>query len=396
MLLTAAWLVPMSGPPIRDGAVVFENGRIIAVGTAKHLRNLHPNSEIHDSGAAVIFPGLINAHTHLELSDCKCGPPPKQGFAGWLVGMLQRTRITPEEMDQAVKHAIAVGVTQCHRFGVTTVGDISRQCRLTRSLLKDQPLRVVSYGEVQAMAQRRGLLEERVATAADESTAGPMLRIGITPHAPYSIEPDGYRRCLQIAQTHHLPLATHLAETPDEDPFLAEHRGPLRDLWTAWLTWDNSVPTFRGGPIRYAKSLGLLDYPTLLAHVNYCDDDELTILAAGKASVVYTREPTPIFPIPPSLARDAGCGNQRRDRHRQLCQLPRSESGRRDSPVAQDRSGRDAANAVGTHNGPRGRCHQRSNGCWIIAAREIRRCRRLSSYWRRSPKRYSGNRDGTN
>ena len=298
-LLTAAWLAPISGPIVRDGAVVFVNGRIAAVGSAAELRNQHPQADIHDTGSSIILPGLINAHTHLELSDCHRGPPPTNGFAGWLVGMLQRTRITPEEMEQAVTLAVATGAQQCRRFGVTTVGDISRQCRLTRALLKNHPLRVVSYGEVQAMAQRRGLLEERVTIAADQSAAGPRLRVGITPHAPYSIEAQGYRRCLEIAASQRLPLATHLAETADEATFLADHRGPLRDLWDAWLTWDNSVPHFLGGPIRYAQSLGLLDYPTLLAHVNYCNDDEMAILASGKASVVYCPRTHAYFAHPP-------------------------------------------------------------------------------------------------
>jgi aminodeoxyfutalosine deaminase len=92
---------------------------------------------------------------------------------------------------------------------------------------------------------------------------------------------------LETARERGMPLATHLAETEDEAVFLAEHRGPLRELWDQWLTWDDAVPKFSGGPIRYARELGLLDYPTLLAHVNYCDDEEMEILAGGKASVVY-------------------------------------------------------------------------------------------------------------
>jgi cytosine/adenosine deaminase-related metal-dependent hydrolase len=240
----------------------------------------------------------------LELSDCQPGPRPAGGFAAWLVGMLQRTRIAPEEMERAVTGAVAVGIRQCLRFGITTVGDISRQCRLTRSLLRQSRLRVVSFGEVQAMAQRRGLLEERLAIAADETMAGPRLSIGITPHAPYSVEPDGYRRCLQTARDRRLPLATHLAETKDEATFLASHAGPLRELWDQWLTWDDSVPKFIGGPIRLARDLGLLDYPTLLAHVNYCDDEELDILAAGKASVVYCPRTHEFFGHPPHRWRE--------------------------------------------------------------------------------------------
>jgi len=276
-----------AGPVIADGAILVADGRIGDVGSRQELRSRYDDAELRDLGDAVILPGLVNAHTHLELSDCKCGPPPTGGFADWLVGMLRRTRIPPEEMERAVTRAIGIGIEQSLRFGVTAVGDISRQCRLTRALLRESSLRVVSYGEVQAMAQRRGLLEERIAIAADESLAGPRLTIGITPHAPYSVELEGYRRCLETAKSLGLPLATHLAETMDEATFLDSHSGPLRELWDQWLTWDDSVPRFPGGPIRLAKQLGLLEYPTLLAHVNYCDDDELELLAAGKASVVY-------------------------------------------------------------------------------------------------------------
>jgi len=304
IILAAAWVAPMVQPMIAGGAVVIGGGRILDVGFERDVRAKYPRVEVRDLGSSILLPGLVNAHTHLELSDCACGSPPADGFASWLVGMLRRTRISPEEMENAVTRAIAIGVEQSLRFGVTTVGDISRQCRLSRKLLRESPLRVVSYGEVQAMAQRRGFLEERVAAAADESLAGPRLSIGITPHAPYSVELAGYRRCLEIAKARNLPLATHLAETTDEAEFLATQSGPLRDLWDEWLTWDEAVPTFAGGPIRFAHNLGLLDFPTLLAHVNYCDDDELDILSAGKASVVYCPRTHHFFGHPPHRWRD--------------------------------------------------------------------------------------------
>jgi cytosine/adenosine deaminase-related metal-dependent hydrolase len=286
-LICASWIAPMDRPSIRDGAILIDNENIVAVGPKKDLRAKSPNAHVADVGSSILIPGLINAHTHLELSDCTQGPAPTGGFAQWLVGMLQRTRITPEEMQAAVTKAINIGINQSQKFGVTTLGDISRQVHLTRPLLLEKPLRVISFGEVQAMAQRRGLLEERLAAAADESVSSSCLKIGISPHAPYSVEPEGYRRCLQVAKQKNMPLCTHLAETTDEATFLANHSGPLRDLWNAWLTWDDQVPKFPGGPIRYAQDLGLLDYPTLLAHVNYCDDEELNILAAGKATVVF-------------------------------------------------------------------------------------------------------------
>jgi cytosine/adenosine deaminase-related metal-dependent hydrolase len=149
-------------------------------------------------------------------------------------------------------------------------------------------LRVVSYGEIQAMAQRRNLLEERFNNAVDCASESQWLRVGVTPHAPYTVEPEGYRKCLQFARSTGRPIATHLAETPEEAEFLAAGTGEFRRLWELGvMAWDEHVPTFAGGPIRFAEEVGLLSYPTLLAHVNYCDDDELAVLARGAASVVY-------------------------------------------------------------------------------------------------------------
>jgi cytosine/adenosine deaminase-related metal-dependent hydrolase len=294
----------MSGPIIPEAAVLIDDGKILAVGPQTDLRKDHPDAIIRDLGNSVLLPGLVNAHTHLELSGRHPGPPPTEGFAGWLGEMIRKSHTSQQERVDGVTRGVEIGIEHCVRFGVTAIGDISRHNKLTRSLLAASPLRVVSYGEVTAMAQRRGLLEECLALAADESSATDRLTIGITPHAPYSVETDGYRRCLQTAISRKMPLATHLAETADERAFLESHTGSLRELWNQYLPWDDQVPTFSGGPIRFARDLGLLDYPTLLAHVNYCDDDELSILAAGKASVALCPRTHEYFNHPPHRWRE--------------------------------------------------------------------------------------------
>jgi cytosine/adenosine deaminase-related metal-dependent hydrolase len=175
----------------------------------------------------------------------------------------------------------------------------------TRPILQNGPLRVTSYGEIQAMARRRNLLSERFAVATDISMESEWLRIGITPHAPYTVEAEGYTKCLAFAREQDRPFATHLAETSDEGNFLENHAGPFRDLWEIGVNaWDDQVGRFVGGPIRFAQKLGLFDYPSLLAHVNYCDDAELAILAKGKASVVYCPRTHRYFGHPPHRWRE--------------------------------------------------------------------------------------------
>lgn len=304
-LIRAACLAPMApGQPealIRDAALLITNGTITAVGPAKSLPSTA--DQITDLPGHLLLPGLINAHTHLELSLSKPGPPPKS-FADWLGQVI--TSATQAEPARAV----AEGLRQCQEFGITTIADITRNPAATRPILRDASIRAISFGEVRAMAQRRHQLRPALTAALQPpekntvpDTVSSFVKTGLSPHSPYSTEPAAYRACLEAAQRYHLPLTTHLAESPDEAEFLAHHTGPLRRLWDS-LGWDDAVPTFQGGPIRLAASLGLLAEPTILAHVNYCDDVELDLLAAGRASVVYCPRTHRFFGHPPHRFRD--------------------------------------------------------------------------------------------
>lgn len=304
-ILTAAWVAPMDRPIIRDGAVVIEGDRVLAVGESRGLRAGHPDAVAIDCGASVLLPGLVNAHAHLELAFAT-RPQHPTSFVDWVTQLIQQaaTKIGPSVWVASIYD----GVEECTRFGVTSIGDIKsrfiQQGRLMMSCLTHS-VRFTSYGEVTAMAQRRAMLDERLADAIEAPEGTASVRVGISPHAPYSIEAGGYRRCLAIARERGLPLTTHLAETPDEEEFLAMHSGPFRTLWDSMSAWDDQVPTFSGGPIHYAQSLGLLDYErTLLAHVNYCDDDELAILAKGNASVAYCPRTHRYFGHPPHRWRE--------------------------------------------------------------------------------------------
>jgi cytosine/adenosine deaminase-related metal-dependent hydrolase len=190
------------------------------------------------------------------------------------------------------------------RFGITSVGDISQQMHLTRPLIKDLPIRCVSFGEVLGLAGRRSRFDELLPMALDRSCQTDRLRIGLQPHAPFTVDLDGYEQGLQLAKEQQMPLATHLAETADERAFLESHSGPFRRLWERLGAWSDEVKTFTGSPIEMANEIGMLEYPTLLAHVNYCDDRELVMLARGRASVVYCPRTHRYFRHPPHRWRE--------------------------------------------------------------------------------------------
>jgi cytosine/adenosine deaminase-related metal-dependent hydrolase len=294
-ILAAAYVAPMDGRLLADAGVAFSAGRILQVGAAKHLLAHYSDAITVDAGQSIILPGLINPHSHLELSHCALSERASSSFTDWILAMSRQPK----------GEGIAEGIRQCLRFGVTTVGDISQNVTMTRPALRASPLRAVSYGEVLGLGARRFRFDELLPAAIDRTYESERLRIGLTPHAPYTVDLSAYRHCLEIARRERMPLATHLAETPDEQEFLENQSGEFRRLYEMLGSWAEPVETFRGGgPIEFARAIGLLDYPTLLAHVNYCDDRELEILTRGRASVVYCPRTHEYFGHPPHRWRE--------------------------------------------------------------------------------------------
>jgi aminodeoxyfutalosine deaminase len=145
---------------------------------------------------------------------------------------------------------------------------------------------------------------ELLPRAIDRAHATERLHIGLSPHSPYTIDLPSFVECLKTAREMKLRLATHLAELPYEQEFLTQQSGPLRELYERLGKWEDPVETFNGSSLRFAHAIGLLDYPTLLAHVNYCTDQELDLLARGNASVVYCPRTHRYFGHPPHRFRE--------------------------------------------------------------------------------------------
>jgi cytosine/adenosine deaminase-related metal-dependent hydrolase len=303
-LLLAKWVAPMDRPMIREGGIVFAEGRIIDVGDGRELRAQHPD-EVEDAGESIVLPGLVNGHTHLELTNTARPDAWPNAFVDWVLQLMVSVRqAAGENLQEFIEHGMRAGVAQCVRFGVTTVGDVTRHAAFSREVLASSGLRAVSFGEVVGMAARREFLPLLLESAQDRRLESDRLIVGLEPHAPYSLDLSGYRECVEVARKQCLPIATHVAETSDEAEFLRDHAGPFRRLWETMGAWSERVTRLDGGPIRAMQSVGLLDLPAVLAHVNYCDDDELDILARGHASVVYCPRTHAYFRHPPHRWRE--------------------------------------------------------------------------------------------
>jgi cytosine/adenosine deaminase-related metal-dependent hydrolase len=277
---------------------------VLEKGSFEDLNRKYPDAEVVDLGDTIAIHGLTNAHTHLELSGATCGEPPAS-FVDWILSMPRRVgREVHQPAHDKFAAATRTGIEQCLRFGVTCVGDISQQMHVTRPILRDSPLHAISYGEVIGLGKRRARFEELLPLATDQQHATDRLTIGLSPHSPYTLEPQAIGRCVALARQYSYPMTIHLAETPGEEAFLSGHSGPLKEMWERLGSWEDFPGTFDGTPVEFAKSIGLLDYPTELAHVNYCSDPDMAILADGFSTVIYCPRTHKYFGHPPHRWRE--------------------------------------------------------------------------------------------
>ncbi|MCH7768154.1 MAG: amidohydrolase family protein [Nitrospinae bacterium] len=283
-LFAADWVVPVASPPIPEGGVLVEGPRIVEVGRAQALRRAGVD-EVRDLSGHLLLPGLVNAHTHLELSFLKGRISPSLPFDGWIEALVGELR----EADEAtLADAARSGLAELTANGTTAVGDISRS-GISHPIIADSGLKGVVFVEVlgfhpdheqRALDAAVGTLERLAARP--ESP----LHVGITPHAPYSTSPALYRGAAGLARTRGLPLAVHLAETPEEELFVREGRGPLRDLLARFGLWYGDFPIPGCSPVEYLESLGVLA-GALAVHCNtVTDDEDIGRLAAAGAPVV--------------------------------------------------------------------------------------------------------------
>ena len=266
-ILSADWVLPVEGAPIRNGAVaVEEGGRIAAVGPAAEL------GEAERYQDAVILPGFVNAHSHLEYA-VYGGFGDGLSFAPWvLVHVERKARIELAEMEAIAR----LGAAQCLGSGVTTVGDSSFSGAAARACA-ELGLRAIVYLEVfgtglEQLDGRFAENRERIAECLSDR-----VRLGVSPHAPYTCSPELYAACLELG----LPVATHVNESADELRWLASGKGPWESVAA------NLPPPLGESGIRALARRGLLSPRIAAAHCVKLDRDELDLLVENDVAVVH-------------------------------------------------------------------------------------------------------------
>lgn len=294
MTLKARWVIPATLPPIENGMVVIEGYRVVEVGPA---RGSGPS--VVDLGDVAIVPGFVNAHTHLELTFCHHRVPFRGTFVDWVEDVMAVH--SADLPDDTLRNATREGFRRSLVAGVTTVGDIGYGPPSAEEWLRSRAnivgfLEILGMGPRRFAAHRQGFgvqaaLCEEVDELIKQDRQGQALRaikrVGLSPHAPYSVDTLLFRYVSEYLGLRRFPVCTHLAETLEEVRFLADGTGPLRDLLERWGRWDGSFEPPGCSPVEYARRVGLLQHRPVLVHVNHVSTGDLEILASSTCHVAF-------------------------------------------------------------------------------------------------------------
>ncbi len=275
----ARWVVPVSRPAVEHGTVVVEGERIVYAGA----RGLAPGGRDVELGDAVLLPGLVNAHTHLELTAMR-GLLDGLPFFDW-VRTLTAARADVLGDDDLLDSA-RLGVLEGLRAGITTFADTASSDAPFEAM-RELGVRGIAYREVfgpdpaQCAASMDAL---RAAVAALRARATPLVRVGVSPHAPYSVSDALYAAAAVFAREQGLPLATHVAESEDESRLVVRGEGAFADFLRG-----RGIPVARRArsPIALLERCGVLAPGALLIHCIRADAEDIETIAQHGAAAVH-------------------------------------------------------------------------------------------------------------
>lgn len=283
-IFRARWVLPIARPPIAGGWVSVANGRVLAVGEGRP-----PDGERHDIDGAIL-PGLVNAHTHLELSYLHRRVPPAPRFGEWVRAVMAMRRQYPDPEAPVIVDAARAAIADAVAAGTVLFGDISNTL-VTAPLLRERGVAAQVFHELTGFTEPDPEARVREARLRAEQAAGEDVRVSIAPHAPYSVSAALFRAI--AADTHAHPGGTssvHLGETPEEIELLRHGTGDIRRVLEELGRWPSDWRPPGVGPVEYLASLGVLSDRMLVVHgVQFGGDDLARLRNLGTTLVACPR-----------------------------------------------------------------------------------------------------------
>jgi cytosine/adenosine deaminase-related metal-dependent hydrolase len=278
--IIARYGLPIDGPPLTPCRVRYEDGVITQIDSP-------PSASVPEElENAVIVPGLINSHTHLEFSRL-AAPLGRKGisFVDWIREIIN-WRVTSDPTDAERQQACIDGLAESQQHGVACLGEICTSAAGSEAIFASAGVEGTVFRELLglSLAKEEGLLQlaDRFLATASATT----WRAGLTPHAPYTVGPSCLKKL--VHRHRHVPFAMHLAETVEELELLRAHSGPLYEFLGEIDAWEAAALPRGISPVDYLTLLSAADR-SLVIHGNYLDSEAIHVLAQhhDRMTVVY-------------------------------------------------------------------------------------------------------------
>ena len=285
VIYSARWVLPIISPMIVEGAVAVDNSNIVAVGSRDEIVSRFAEARVIDFGAAAILPGLVNTHSHLELTVMRGFLEREEtDFPAWL-RKLTAARMTMTTEDLFV--SATRGAIEAARAGVTCVGDASSSSIQAMKALREVGLRGIiyqeSFGPDPTLATAHvAELREQVREMREQENN--LVRAGVSPHAPYTVSAPQLELIAGLAIDEKLPLMIHAAESEAEKLLLLEGRGPFAEgLRKRGIEWHAPCVS----TIEFLHRHGILQTKPLLAHCINVDGKDLELIKQAGAGIAH-------------------------------------------------------------------------------------------------------------
>ncbi|MEW6319966.1 MAG: amidohydrolase family protein [Acidobacteriota bacterium] len=278
-VVRADWVCPVARPPIANGWVAIDGARVHALGGPEDPPPA--GAPVERRAGEAVLPGLVNAHTHLELSWLAGKVPPAHRFTDWVAHLVLTRGGTPEAGGgERTLAPMRAAVRELRAAGTVAVGDISNTLA-SPGPLADAGLDGVVFHELLGFSATGAVVEETRGLRAKARVAGDgRVRISLAPHAPYSTSAELFRAVRAEVDAGDVPLTSvHLAESPEEIELLERGTGAWPRLLARLGAWRDDWRPPGVGPVEYLERLGVLDAGTLAVHGVQLSEASLATLA---------------------------------------------------------------------------------------------------------------------
>lgn len=282
----ADWVLPIVKDAITDGAVAVAGDTIVAVGPAAEVRAAYPDAEVTAFHHTILLPGFINCHSHIEYAVFR-GLLDNRSFGRWMLDFIDlKKKLEHAEYEVSSR----LGAAECIASGITTLGE-AMYSGASLGVINESGIRALAYQEVfgiddhrlaETLAEYSGTLDKL------EEQAGDLVKIGIFPHATYTVSGNLYRALGEMARERGMRMATHLAESGAETKYIKSGTGVLALDLREKVGWDHlSHEPFGVSPVKYLQQWNVYNEDFMAVHCVRVAPDDVEILAKRNVSIAH-------------------------------------------------------------------------------------------------------------